>query len=172
MRPATILTLLAACAGLACTPSEGWFIMGQGENASWTEVEDGDELVMVLGGQGLLMFPMPLRGGGFTVPKDPLDYTDPDAPILSVYLDVEGHSYDHGHFERLVNYPIPLTPVDDDSYEFIYVTLFVPDELVDPCEIDGLPGRVFAELETADGETLTWAREVVIAVPEALCVGP
>ena len=166
---ARLFALLATCAALACVPDEGWFVMGQGEVPGWTALEDGDELLMVLGGQGLLMFPMPLRGGGFRVPKDPLDYTDPAAPILDIHIDIEGHVYDNGHFERVVNYPIPLSPLGDGSFEFIYVTLFIPDELVDPCAIDGLPGQIHAELDVVDGDRLVWDREVVIAVPEELC---
>ena len=99
----------------SCTESDAWFIMGQGE-LDWEPIEDGDKLLMVLGGQGLLMFPMPLQGAGFEIPDDPTDYTHPDAPILDIYLDIEGHLYDDGHFEKVLNYPMPLTPVGDGSY--------------------------------------------------------
>ena len=154
------------------TPSgDGWFLMGQGESG-WNEVDEGDELLMVLGGQGLLMFPMPIRGQGFTLPDDPSDWTDPDIPILDIHLDIEGFNIGFGgHFSRIANYPVPFTILDDGTFEFVYITIFVPDELTDPCAIDGLPGDIHAELETADGETLTWDRSVVIAVPPELCAG-
>lgn len=150
-------------------PDGAWIAMGQGEEG-WFPVEDGDELVMVLGGQGLLMFPMPLRGSGFTLPPDPSDYTDPRTPIFDMYLDVPGFDLDFGgHFKRLSNYPVPFTVLPDGTYEFVYITLFVPDELPDPCDIDGLPGELHAELDVVDGYTLTWDRSVVMSVPDDLC---
>jgi hypothetical protein len=148
---------------------DAWFRMGQGESG-WNEVKDGDSLVMVLGGQGLLMFPMPVRGYGFTLPDDPLDWTDPKVPLLDIHLDIEGYNIGFGgHFSRIANYPVPFVILEDGTYEFIYITIFVPDELSDPCEIDGLPGELHAELDTADGYTLTWDRSVVISVPDTLC---
>lgn len=150
---------------------DAWILMGQGESG-WNEVEDGDELVMVLGGQGLLMFPMPIRGEGFTIPDDPSDWTDPDIPTLDIHLDIEGFNIGFGgHFSRIANYPVPFTVLDDGTYEFVYITIFVPDELTDPCDIDGLPGELHAELDTADGFTLVWDRSVIIEVPQSLCEG-
>lgn len=149
--------------------SDAWFAMGQGESG-WNPVEDGDALLMVLGGQGLLMFPMPVRAGGFGLPDDPQDWTDPDIPILDIQLDIPGFNIGFGdHFSRIANYPVPFNVLDDGTYEFIYITIFIPDELVDPCEIDGLPGSFHAELETAAGELLTWERDVIIEVPAELC---
>jgi hypothetical protein len=183
--------LLATCCLFGCDPSrpiydggndpdggdadggnpnpDAWIAMGQGETG-WNPVENGDELVMVLGGQGLLMFPMPLRGHGFTLAPDPSDYTHPDTPLFDMYLDIEGFELDFGgHFKRLANYPVPFEVLPDDVYEFVYITLFVPDELADPCDIDGLPGELHAELDVVDGYTLTWDRSVVISVPDELC---
>lgn len=151
-------------------PDDAWFAMGQGE-FGWDEIEEGEELVMVLGGQGLLMFPMPIRGQGFTIAEDPLDYTDPDMPILDIFMEIEGYNIGFGgYFSRVTNYPVPFVEIDDSgTFEFVYITIFVPDELADPCEIDGLPGEVYGELETADGYTLEWSRSVVIEVPSNLC---
>ena len=152
-------------------PGDAWIAFGQGEEG-WYPVENGDSLLMVLGGQGLLMFPMPLRGAGFTLPEDPTDWSDPDIPILDMYIDIDGYNIGFGdHFFRLANYPIPFEILPDGTYEFVYVTLFVPNELGDPCQIDGQPSQLHAELETADGYVLTWDRNVVIEVPEDLC-GP
>lgn len=152
------------------TPSsDAWFSMGQGESG-WNEIHDGDELLMVLGGQGLLMFPMPIHADGFTLPDNPKDWTHPDIPILDIHLDIEGFNIGFGdHFSRVANYPVPFDILDDGTYEFIYITIFVPDELLDPCAIDGLPGEIHAELETADGDMLVWDRSVVIEVPQELC---
>jgi hypothetical protein len=152
------------------TPSpNGWIAMGQGEEG-WFPVEDGDELLMVLGGQGLLMFPMPLRGSGFTLAPDPSDYTDPRTPKFDMYLDIDGFDLDFGgHFKRLSNYPVPFEVLADGTYEFVYITLFVPNELTNPCDIDGLPGELHAELDVTDGYTLTWDRSVIMAVPAELC---
>jgi hypothetical protein len=148
---------------------DAWIAMGQGEEG-WYPVENGDELVMVLGGQGLLMFPMPLRGKGFTLADDPSDYTDPSTPIFDMYLDIEGFDLDFGgHFKRLSNYPVPFEILPDGTYEFVYITLFVPDELTDPCDIDGLPGQLHAELDVVDGYVLTWDRSVIMSVPTDLC---
>jgi hypothetical protein len=146
-----------------------WILMGQGESG-WNEIKDGDSLLMVMGGQGLLMFPMPIRGRGFTLPDNPLDWTDPKIPLLDIHLDIEGFNIGFGgHFSRIANYPVPFVILEDGTYEFIYITIFVPDELKNPCDIDGLPGEFHAELDTADGYTLVWDRSVVIEVPPALC---
>ncbi len=148
--------------------SDAWFEVGQGE-FEWAELETQGPLEMVLGGQGLLMFPMPIRAGRFALPEDPKDYTDPDIPILDIYLDVEGFNIGFGgHFARIANYPMPFEILEDGSYEFIYATLFVPDELINPCDVDELPATIHAELETAEGDLLTFDRKVVIQVPPSL----
>jgi hypothetical protein len=159
-------TTIAPAARSRRTTSWSW---GQGEEG-WYPVENGDELLMVLGGQGLLMFPMPLRGKGFTLADDPSDYTHPDTPIFDMHLDIEGFDLDFGgHFKRLSNYPVPFKILPDGTYEFVYITLFVPDELTDPCDIDGLPGQLHAELDVVDGYVLTWDRSVIMSVPSSLC---
>jgi hypothetical protein len=149
--------------------SGAWFLMGQGESG-WNEVKNGDELLMVLGGQGLLMFPMPIRGKGFKLPDDPSNWTHPDIPKLHMQLDIEGFNVGFGgHFARIANYPVPFTILDDGTYEFVYITIFVPDALADPCDIHGLPGSLHADLDTADLGRLSWDRTVIIEVPQILC---
>ena len=189
LRPRAVLMVLTLALTAACDPSrplfggggggnddqdtgpsgDAWFLRGQGE-FGWDEIEEGERLEMVLGGQGLLMFPMPMHAGGFTLPDDPKDYTDPRVPILDMYLDIDGYNIGFGdHFSRIANYPIPFDILDDGTYEFIYVTIFVPDELADPCDVDEQAGQVHAELETADGDLLIFDRNVVIDVPAELC---
>lgn len=191
VRPlAASLCVLFACLSTACDPSspfyggsgdtastggsgdsgngDEWFVVGQGE-FEYSQLDDGTELEMVLGGQGLLMFPMPIRGEGFRLPDDPKDYTHPDTPILDMYLDIEGYNIGFGgHFARIANYPLPFDILANGTYEFIYVTIFVPDELVNPCDIDELPGFLHAELETADGNILVFERDLEIEVPSDL----
>jgi hypothetical protein len=151
--------------------SDAWLKLGQGE-FEYQELSEGDEMLMVLGGQGLLMFPIPIHAGGFTLPEDPSNYTDPNVPILDMHLDIDGFNFGFGdHFARLANYPIPFEVLDDGTYEFIYVTIFVPDELENPCDIDELPGHLHAELETADGDTLIVDLDVSIEVPADLGTG-
>jgi hypothetical protein len=151
--------------------SDAWLKLGQGE-LEFDEIQDGDELLMVLGGQGLLMFPIPLHAGEFTLPDDPGNYLDPKVPVLDLHLDIEGFNIGFGgHFARIANYPIPFEVLDDGTYEFIYVTIFVPDELENPCDIDELPGQLHVELETADGETLIVDLDVSIEVPDFLGTG-
>ena len=150
---------------------DSWIAMGQGE-FSYSEVSDGDELLMVLGGQGLLMFPMPIRGAGFPLPDNPYDYTDPHMPTLDMHLDIEGFNIGFGgHFARIANYPVPFEELDNGTYEFIYVTIFVPDELANPCDIDEQPGELHVEVSTGDGQLLTWDASVTIEVPAELGEG-
>ncbi len=143
-----------------------WYELGQGET-EFNELGGDEELVMVLGGQGLLMFPMPLRGGGFTIPDDPTNFTDPKTPILHLTMDIEGHNTGFGgHFFRLNNYPIPVEVQPDGSYLFYYVTIFIPDELEDICAIHGLTAQIRSTLVT-DGETepLHFDLDVTVYVP-------
>ncbi len=153
------------------TPGEGWLELGQGE-LEFQNIESGDELIMVLGGQGLLMFPIPIRGGEFPLPEDPSDFTDPDIPILDLHLDIEGFNIGFGgHFARVANYPVPFDVLGDGTYEFVYITIFVPDELENPCDIDEQPGLLHAELEAADGQVMVVDLDVSIEVPDFLGTG-
>jgi hypothetical protein len=145
---------------------EPWYALGQGEE-EFNALEDGDEIIMVLGGQGSLMFPMPFQGGGFTLPDDPSDWQDPDAPVLNLTFDVEGHNTGFGgHFFRLNNYPLPVEVQSDGSYEFLYVTVFVPDELENICDVHGEPAEIRSTLQVAGREEpLVFDLDVIIEVP-------
>lgn len=152
-------------------PATAYFELGQGESG-FRFLEDGDELEMVLGGQGLLMFPMPVRGAGFDLPPDPSDYTHPKIPLLDATLDVDGYNTGvGGHFIYLANYRIPFTVTGDD-YQFNYVALIVPDDVGDLTLLDGLPGHIHAELQPHDlDEPLVFDRDVIIdtdGVPSGL----
>ncbi len=140
-----------------------YFEMGQGVT-DFRFVEDGDELEMVLGGQGLLMFPMPVRGGGFELPPDPSDYNHPKIPLLDATVDIDGfNTGTGGHFIYLANYRIPFTVRGDGDYQFNYVALIIPDDVEDYTVLDGRPAHVHAELSPHGLEDpLVFDRDVII----------
>jgi len=145
------------------TPEDAYFELGQGQ-VGFEFVEDGDALEMELGGQGLLMFPMPVRGGGFGLPPDPSDYTHPKIPQIKVFVDIDGFNTGvGGHFIYLNNYRIPFTVRDDGDYQFNYVALLVPDDVTDYTVLDGREAHIYAELEAHDlDEPLVFERDVIV----------
>lgn len=158
-----------------------WLEFGQGEEyvEDFRMLEDGDELEMVLGGQGLLMFPIPVRGGGFRVADPPEDWMHPHAPKMFIRLMVDDYPLYPGaaefcedSFYCVNNYPMGFDPMGDDTYlSSFYLTLFVPDELNDPCIVDGLPATLEARMEPFDSEpTDLVSLDVVLSVDETdLC---
>ena len=145
-------------------PDDASFELGQGE-FGWAPIDPDGTLNVVLGGQGLLMFPMPARGSGFALPPDPEDWTHPDAPLLDAYVDVDGFTDGRrGHMAFVANYRLPFSLQDDGSYQFNYVALILDDAVLDPQDWDGATGQVHAELRTADrDEALIFDRNVVIS---------
>ncbi|MEM6290789.1 MAG: hypothetical protein AAGA54_05970 [Myxococcota bacterium] len=135
-------------------PGEGWFEVGYG-------LEDfipfDGELPVSLGPQGFQMFSLPLRGGDFPVPPDPLDFDHPDTPVLSIWADIEGIEGTHpsGHFAAYLDYPVPFSvSLDGEAdYEFISVWLVIP-ETYSPQELAGREAVVHAELQCSDGQLL------------------
>lgn len=117
---------------------------------TWGRLEDGDTLPVVLGGQGLMMFAIGLRGANFEIAADPFDFDDPKMPKLDSYIDIDGYNLDTAdHFKWLPNYPIPFEPLAaiPGVNEFLYVAMIIPDEIPDPSVLDGLPGHLHMELQ-------------------------
>src|SRR5687767_4989909 len=75
--------------GTTGEPAVGWFEVGWGEY-EFNQLVDGGELHIVWGSQGAAMYPMPIRGGEFSLAPDPMDWTDERTPYLDFELDVEG----------------------------------------------------------------------------------
>jgi hypothetical protein len=143
-------------------PVVGWFQLGFGET-SFAPLNDGDVLQVVWGGQGAAMFPLPLRGGEFTLPDPPDDYTSELAPLFDLDIDIPGYNDGPGgHFKHLANYPITFEILPDGSYEYIYVAVLLPDE-IDPVVLDGLPAHLSARLRPYGSAHFEVEMDLVVA---------
>lgn len=134
----------------------------------WKVMEDGVEMTMVLGGQGLLMFPMPLRAGGFDLPAQ-LELSSPEIPMLDFQMRIEGHNYGFNDtFARIPNYPVLFHPLEeDDLYEFFYLTIFVPDEVgEDPQILDGLEAEIIYQFSVPGYGTIEGGFNAIVRVPD------
>jgi len=148
----------------------GWFELGWGAE-SFAPLPDGSDLTIVYGCQGAAMFPLPVHGGEFTLPADPTDYSDPDAPLLDIDLDIEGHNDGvGGRFKHIANYPIGFDILPDGTYEFVYVAVIVPDGK-DPLELVGLPAHLWARMRPSDSAPLELELDLVVALDESGCPG-
>lgn len=126
-----------------------------GEEAPWQ---------LVLGGQGLYMFPMTLQLSGFDMPPDPSDWGDPKLPQLAVTFDVPGHpGAVGGHFVRIANYPLASVDLGDGTFEVVFVPLIIPDaDAMDPMGLHEAPGTIEVEVRGWDGERVVETLDVVL----------
>lgn len=134
---------------------------------AWAPLATGDSLELVLGGQGLLMFPIGLRGANFVIADEPSDFADPKMPKVDMWMDIEGYNIGFaGHFARIYNYPIPFRPLNGspDINEFLYIAVIVPDEISDPKVLDGKPGHLWIELNPYDDEPILREADVTVSV--------
>lgn len=135
----------------------------------WAPLADGGSLEMVRGGQGLLMFPVGLRGANFIIADDPTDFGDPMMPQVDMWMDIDGFNIGFaGHFARIYNYPIPFRPLDgaDGIFEFLYIAVIVPDEISDPYELNGRQGHLWIELHPFGEASLLRELDVEIVVED------
>lgn len=147
------------------TPHAAWFALGQGE-FDYRPLADGDELAMVLGSQGAWMFPIGVRGGGFTLPADPADLQGPDVPRFDLWLDIDGYEVSlGGHLAEVADLPLLFTVADDGTYAAPYVPLILPEVLADLRDLDGAPARLHGELTTSEGELAVELAVTVRAPP-------
>lgn len=136
-----------------------WLELGQG-SIEYEALEPGGELRIVLGGQGLLMFPVDLRAGGFCVPPDLSDRDE--FPVLDIDLDVEGEP---APFISLHDQPIDFDILEDDTYMWIHLPLVLPDA-ADPASLVGRGITVDATLVPHDHAPLQVEMQQVIGVEE------
>jgi hypothetical protein len=149
--------------GTTTGPGEAWLEVGWGLE-EFTPLDESGELPVYLGIQGLYMFTVALRGGGFPLPPDPGDFTHPDIPILDLWIDADGlGNGPDGHFLQVVDYAVPFRVdlEDPGTYEFVSVWLLVPDD-IDVVDLVGNSIDLHAELATADGGVLTIDRQLVV----------
>ncbi len=135
----------------------------------WAPLPDGGALEMVRGGQGLLMFPIGLRGANFITADDPTDFGDPKMPQVDMWMDIDGFNIGFaGHFARIYNYPIPFKPLDgaDGILEFLYIAVIVPDEISDPYELNGREGHIWIELHPFGEASLLREIDVEVVVAD------
>ncbi len=125
-------------------------------------LEDGERVDMIFGGQGAVMFALPVRAGNFALDVD----ADPPAwPQLDMYVDVEDHNEGVGnHFFRLANYPVWFDETGEEEYEFFFLTILVPDEYA-LSELEDLPGTIHATLQPKGESTVTVDLDFVVGEP-------
>lgn len=129
----------------------------------------GDPLEMVRGGQGLLMFPIALRGARFEYAADPLDYDDPKMPQVDLWMDVDGFNIGFaGHFARVYNYPIPFKPAEAGVVQFLYIAIIVPDEITEPQALDGKLGHLWIEFQPYEEAPIVREMDVTIVVQDGV----
>ena len=141
---------------------------------TYRELADGDTVTVVLGGQGLLMFPIGMRGMNFETSPDPIDFDNPKMPIIDLTFDVDGFNIGAGgHFFRLANYPVYFKPIDGGALEHLYVTMIVPDELpFDQCpNLDGASAHLEITLWTYENPPVKQEINLKLAASSDDCGG-
>jgi hypothetical protein len=141
----------------ATTSSEdAWVEVGWGID-EFNAFDDSGTFPVYFGPQGLYMFTVPIRGGGFPLPADPYDYEDPNMPYVDLWLDVDGYNDGpNGHFSELTDYVLPMSPDPDMPGTSQYISVWLPiPETVDPNQLEGIPAQLHVELLTGQGEVLT-----------------
>ena len=144
---------------------EGWIDVGYGQ-VEYSELNDGDTFEIVWGTQGSAMFPIILRGGDFALPPDPGDWQHGSAPIVELWMDVEGHNDGFGgHFKRIANYPVGFEVLEDGTFQSTYIAIILPDDKT-PEELDGLPATLWLELDPVDQDPIEVQLELVVSMGE------
>ena len=135
--------------------AEFWFDVGWGQSsADFVPLVEGDDFPIVFGTQGSAMWPIIIRGGDFALPPDPNDWQDDSAPILELWLDIEGHNDGFGgHFKRIANYPLGFEILGDGTYQSIFIAIILPDDKT-PEELADLPATLWLELDPIDKDPI------------------
>ncbi len=150
--------------------AQGWFELGWGVEEF--NAFDEETLPIFLGTQGLEMFSVPIRGGGFPFQPEPSNIDHPDTPLQTLWLDIEGITLDRSeHFDEYAGYKVPFEEAigkDGESIaEYVAVSLIIPEH-IGGAALEGRQAYLHAELTCADGQTLVTDIEATIEleVPE------
>ena len=137
-------------------PGDAWVRPGHGKEA-FHPIEAGDDYPITLGGQGAYMFTLPLQAGGFSLPGPSVKYDDPSYPTIDVSVDIEGWGgvLDvNGHFSSVRDYPVTFRVLDDGTYEYVRVSLLLPDDLLVFDDILGDSLTLRYSLRCGDGQVV------------------
>jgi hypothetical protein len=144
-------------------PNPAWIEIGWGQD-EYRRLAAGDAFEIVWGTQGSAMFPIIVRGGGFQLPPDPLDWQHANAPIAELWLDIEGHNDGFGgHYKRIANYQMGFEILEDGTYESTFIAIILPDGS-DPEAIEGLPATLWFEIDPADTAPVAVQLDLTVAL--------
>jgi hypothetical protein len=141
-----------------------WFEMRNGN----TVVVDGGTIALECGGQGTLMFYLRTTQGGF-VPEGETAY-------YAVTLDVPGFDdlTPSGHFFQDLAVGVDVGCAAADEFEGGFsldgVAVFLPDALLEPSIVDGLPATLHVELEVPGGEPIVLDAGLTLEIDPALTI--
>jgi len=141
---------------------EPWFVLGWDYIGGWIELEPGDPLTITIGGQGLWMIPLGVRGEGFCVPADPYAYDL--VPTLDARIEAEGRPTP---VAAVVGFPVSFEPLDETDRTLGYT--FIPmiiDDTIDPAELEGVPATIHAELRARDTPPLSFTLDGVLTISD------
>jgi hypothetical protein len=158
----------------------GWIELHDGCDLSQWDSIAGESITVLAGGQGLLMFALPIRVGEVEIDTSITEWDDPNIPKLNFSMFVDGHDYrPDGSMIYFANYPLRFTEVGDGVYEWVFLPVFVPDEVAPPDLIDGLSAHIELSLRMPKrgidgGAPLTAEIDTTIVVndpidPDDLC---
>lgn len=139
----------------------GWFEIGWGDG-TYVPIGQGDPFPIVLGGQGLEMFPMPLRGGEFFLPGNPTSWMDETGPLVDMEMDVDGfNDGPGGHFKRIANHTLSWVVREDGTYESEYLPIILPDG-IDSEQLRGEMAHLWVRVRPHEQPELVVELDVVI----------
>jgi hypothetical protein len=147
---------------------DAWIEPGWGKEL-YHPLAEGDDFPIILGGQGSYMFTLALRGGGFPLPDDDVHWSDPSMPSVDAWVDIDGvdEGLDaRGHFSSVVDYPISFHVVEGGSYEYVRVSLLLPEGVVEFDDLVGREATLHYDVECGDGQRVVDERRLVVSLSD------
>lgn len=148
--------------------NDAWIEPGWGKEA-FHSLADGDDYPIVLGGQGAYMFTLPLQAGGFVLPDKEVHWTDPSVPTIEAWLDIDGYDTildSRAHFTSVIDYPLTFRVLEDGTYEYVRVSLLLPDGLLGFDDILGRGATLHLEVQCGDGQFVLVERRLIVSLSD------